>query len=82
MKISHTEQWICKHAIGHQRGFGSGCSVLLQEDLYISCFVCRYFTLVAATVMLTVGLSAKPDTNIGSWARKEAAKELKEEGKL
>ncbi|KAK9917069.1 hypothetical protein WJX75_000556 [Coccomyxa subellipsoidea] len=41
-----------------------------------------YFTLVAATVMLTVGLSAKPDTNITSWARKEAAKELKEEGKL
>ncbi len=38
--------------------------------------------MVAATVMLTVGLSAKPDTNIGSWARKEALKELKEEGKL
>jgi len=37
---------------------------------------------VAAGVILTVGLAAKPDTNITSWARKEAAKELKEEGKL
>lgn len=38
--------------------------------------------LVASGVILTVGLGAKPDTNITSWARTEAIKELKEEGKL
>ena len=43
---------------------------------------CRYFTLLAATAMLTVGLSAKPDTRPENLARKEAIKQLKAEGKL
>ena len=38
--------------------------------------------MTAAAIMLYVGLKAKPDTDIRTWARKEAAKELKEEGKL
>ena len=38
-----------------------------------------YFTLVAATVMLGVGLSAKPDTSLVNWAHKEAAKRLEAE---
>ncbi len=43
---------------------------------------CRYFTMLAATAMLTVGLAAKPDTNLQKVARKEAIKQLREEGKL
>ena len=43
---------------------------------------CRYFTLLAATAMLTVGLQAKPDTDPQKLARMEAIKQLKAEGKL
>jgi hypothetical protein len=32
--------------------------------------------------MLVLGLSSKPDTRLTTWARQEAIKELKEEGKL
>lgn len=38
--------------------------------------------MIAAPVILFVGFKSKPDTNIQTWARKEAVKELKEEGKL
>ena len=44
--------------------------------------LCRYFTLIAATAMLTVGLSAKPDTDPQKIARREAIRQLREEGKL
>ena len=36
--------------------------------------------MVLASVMIVLGLNAKPDTGINSWARKEAEKELKAEG--
>ena len=38
--------------------------------------------MITATLMLYFGLNSKPDTRITTWARKEAIKELKEEGKL
>jgi hypothetical protein len=38
----------------------------------------RYFTFAAAAVILTVGLSAKPDTSIVSWARDTAQQRLKD----
>ena len=44
--------------------------------------MCRYFTMIAATAMLVVGLSAKPDTDPQKIARREAIKQLKAEGKL
>ena len=44
--------------------------------------MCRYFTMIAATTMLVVGLSAKPDTDPQKIARREAIKQLKAEGKL
>ena len=44
--------------------------------------VCRYFTMLTATAMLTIGLSAKPDTDPQKMARKEAIKQLKAEGML
>jgi hypothetical protein len=33
-------------------------------------------------VILGVGLAAKPDTNLETWAKKQAEKELKAEGKI
>ena len=45
-------------------------------------YACRYFTMLAAAAMLTVGLQAKPDTDPQKLARKEAIKQLKAEGKL
>lgn len=36
----------------------------------------RYATLTAATVILVVGLKAKPETSIHAWAREEAKKDL------
>jgi len=41
-----------------------------------------YFTMLTATAMLTIGLSAKPDTDPQKMARKEAIKQLKAEGLL
>ncbi|KAI5055226.1 hypothetical protein GOP47_0030371 [Adiantum capillus-veneris] len=38
-----------------------------------------YATGVIAFLMLSIGLSSKPDTNIESWARKVALKRMKEE---
>ncbi|GBG71051.1 hypothetical protein CBR_g8350 [Chara braunii] len=35
-----------------------------------------YASFVAATVMLTVGLSAKPDTTLTTWARQEALRRM------
>lgn len=37
---------------------------------------CRYATLAAATVILGVGLNAKPETSVSAWARAEAKKDL------
>jgi len=38
--------------------------------------------MLTATAMLTIGLSAKPDTDPQKMARKEAIKQLKAEGML
>ena len=38
----------------------------------------RYLTLAAATAVLGVGLTARPDSSIATWAKGEAAKELGE----
>ena len=54
-------------------------SVLKITVLCVLCR-CRYATMVLASVMIVLGLNAKPDTGINSWARKEAVKELKAEG--
>ena len=54
----------------------------LRNPLPSLCLRCRYGTMITASIMLYVGLNAKPDTRIGTWARKVAMKELKEEGKL
>lgn len=54
-------------------------SVLKITAICVLCR-CRYATMVLATVMIVLGLNAKPDTGINSWARKEAEKELKAEG--
>eukprot|EP00887_Chlorella_sp_A99_P007846 scaffold20.g7846.t1 len=35
-----------------------------------------YFTFGAATAMLTLGLSAKPDTSLSRWADRQAAEKL------
>ena len=59
------------------------CTVADPMSLTISLeHACRYFTLLAATAMLTVGLQAKPDTDPQKLARMEAIKQLKAEGKL
>ena len=43
----------------------------------------RYFgMLVGPALILGFGLTSKPDTSWVKWARKEARKELKEEGVL
>ena len=36
----------------------------------------RYFTLGAATLMLTLGLTARPDSSLTHWADKEAEKRI------
>ncbi len=36
----------------------------------------------ASALILGLGLTSKPDTSFVHWARREAAKELKEEGVL
>lgn len=54
----------------------------LRNPLPSLCLRCRYGTMITAFIMLYVGLNSKPDTRITTWARKEAIKELKEEGKL
>ena len=36
--------------------------------------------MLIASAMIVLGLNAKPDTGIRSWARKEAEKELQAEG--
>ena len=36
----------------------------------------RYFTFGAATAILTLGLSAKPDTSLSQWAERQAADKL------
>ncbi|KAJ7564207.1 hypothetical protein O6H91_02G007100 [Diphasiastrum complanatum] len=41
-----------------------------------------YATGILATIILTVGLNAKPDTKIESWARKQAEQRLREAGLL
>lgn len=38
-----------------------------------SVILCRYFTLGAATAMLTLGLSARPDSSLTYWADRKAA---------
>lgn len=44
---------------------------------------CRYAgMLLAPALLLGFGLTSKPDTSWVRWARKEARKELKEEGVL
>ena len=61
---------------------GAPALLLIPKTLHLLIYACRYFTLVAATAMLTVGLQAKPDTDPQKLARKEAIKQLKTEGKL
>ncbi|KAG6550662.1 hypothetical protein Mapa_007759 [Marchantia paleacea] len=39
-----------------------------------------YFTGIATILILTVGLSAKPDTRIETWARKQALERLEAAG--
>ncbi|CAI5465147.1 unnamed protein product [Closterium sp. Yama58-4] len=38
-----------------------------------------YLTMGAAAVILTVGLTAKPDTSLHGWAREEAKRRMQEE---
>lgn len=37
---------------------------------------CRYFTFGAATAMLAIGLSARPDSSLSHWADRKAAENL------
>lgn len=39
-----------------------------------------YFTGIATVIILTVGLSSKPDTRIETWARKQALERLQAAG--
>lgn len=42
-------------------------------------FLCRYFAMAGAVVILGLGLPARPDTSIMTWAKRQAKKELDEE---
>lgn len=43
----------------------------IHEGVYVV-NMCRYFSFGAATAILMIGLSAKPDTSLVHWAEKEA----------